>query len=253
MLTHRSGYYTGTSGLLLPVRNKSFYPPEFQERSRLTYYGHLFNSLEVNSCFYKVPRAQTLQKWAGEVPEHFRFTFKLWKGLTHNKGLEFDEADLVTFMQAINAVGDKKGCLLVQFPGSFRPAWMHRLDHLLQLIRQNDPAGEWHTTIEFRHADWYRPATYELLEKHQMGLVLHDKLKQGILLGSLQPGNAVYLRFHGPGGDYRGTYPDDELYEYASYINDWLDEGRTVYTYFNNTIGSAIDNLQTLRKAVSGG
>ncbi|WP_129717321.1 DUF72 domain-containing protein [Pedobacter sp. SYP-B3415] len=250
MTENSQRYFTGTSGLLLPVPNKSFYPPAFQEKSRLTYYGHLFNSLEVNSSFYKMPRAQTLQKWASEVPDGFRFTFKLFKGLTHNKGLEFDEAEIHSFLQNIDAVGLKKGCMLVQFPGSFRPAWMHRLEYLFRLIREHDPAKDWHTSIEFRHDDWYKPATYDLLARYDMGLVLHDKLSQGIMLGSLQPGNAVYLRFHGPEGNYRGTYEDDVLYEYASYIQEWLDEGRTVYTYFNNTMGSAISNLQTLRKAV---
>jgi len=60
----------------------------------------------------------------------------------------------------------------------------------------------------------------------------------------------VYLRFHGPGGSYRGSYEDELLYEYAGYINDWISEGKTVYSYFNNTMGEAISNLFTLSDLV---
>ncbi len=58
----------------------------------------------------------------------------------------------------------------------------------------------------------------------------------------------VYLRFHGPGGKYRGSYEDDFLHEYAGYINDWQKEGKSVYVYFNNTMGDAIKNVMKLNE-----
>jgi uncharacterized protein YecE (DUF72 family) len=60
----------------------------------------------------------------------------------------------------------------------------------------------------------------------------------------------IYLRFHGPNGGYRGSYTDDFLQEYAYYINDWLADGKTVYAYFNNTMGAAVHNLATLNSMV---
>ena len=108
-------YYTGLSGLQLPVP-KYLYPAPFENASRLTYYASLFNSIEINSSFYKIPQLATVRKWAGEVPDHFKFTFKLWKGITHNKGLEFSTEDLSAYFKSINGVTDKKGCLLIQFP-----------------------------------------------------------------------------------------------------------------------------------------
>jgi uncharacterized protein YecE (DUF72 family) len=63
----------------------------------------------------------------------------------------------------------------------------------------------------------------------------------------------MYLRFHGPGGNYRGSYSDDILSEYASYIMEWRAEGKTVFVYFNNTMGDAYNNLVTLNKFVSAG
>ena len=62
----------------------------------------------------------------------------------------------------------------------------------------------------------------------------------------------VYLRFHGPGGSYRGSYEEDFLYEYAGYIKDWMAEGKVVYSYFNNTMGNAVGNLFKLKDMVTG-
>src|ERR1700744_2308217 len=113
-----TNYFAGTSGLGLPVPNKSHYPAEFTNKSRLCYYASLFNSIEVNSSFYKIPQAKTIRKWAADVPDGFRFTFKLWRGITHQKELLFDPADIGRFMEAIDAAGNHKGCLLVQLPPS---------------------------------------------------------------------------------------------------------------------------------------
>ena len=74
-------FYSGLSGLQLNIP-QYLYPPPFENASRLTYYASLFNSIEINSSFYKIPKAATVAKWAACVPENFKFTFKLWKGIT---------------------------------------------------------------------------------------------------------------------------------------------------------------------------
>lgn len=242
-------YYSGTSGLLLPVRNKLFYPEEFKEKSRLCFYGSMMNSIEVNSSFYKVPMSSTVAKWASDVPEEFRFTFKLSKDITHNKGLAFDPETVQHFMEVIGLVGDKKGCLLVQFPPSVRIGQFRQLALLMNSLREADPQFLWNIALEFRHPSLYQDEVYRLLEEHRMGMVIQDKPPAATpLLETELP--FVYLRFHGPGGSYRGSYEDDVLYEYAGYIRDWLEEGKTVYTYFNNTMGNAIANLFTLKDLI---
>ncbi len=110
-----STLHSGTSGLVLPVP-KHLYPPEFKGKSRLTYYSSLFNSVEINSSFYKAPMISTVSKWAESVPDNFQFTFKLCKAITHVKGLLFNPEDVYDFMQTIAYAGNKIGCLLVQFP-----------------------------------------------------------------------------------------------------------------------------------------
>lgn len=81
-------FYGGTSGLQIAVPKRDF-PPDQAHLSRLGFYALQENSLEINSSFYKVPQARTIIKWASEVPADFRFTFKLWKEITHQKNLLF--------------------------------------------------------------------------------------------------------------------------------------------------------------------
>lgn len=242
----KGSYYSGTSGLLLPVPNKEYYPDEFKTKSRLCYYGSLFNSIEVNSSFYKVPQATTVARWAADTPEDFRFTFKLFRDISHAKELIFQPAELKHFMECIAAVGYKKASILLQFPARIKSAHVKELVKLLRLIRASDPQHSWKVAVEFRHQSWYQQDTYDLLEMYRTGLVLHDKLHRGVAMPDANS-DFVYVRFHGPAGDYRGSYDDGFLYEYASHIRNWIDEGKQVYTYFNNTMGHAVQNLKSLR------
>lgn len=244
-------YYTGTSGLLLPYRNKSFYPEALQQKSRLHVYSLLFNSIEINSTFYKIPQPKTLLKWASEVTPAFRFTFKLWKGITHSPGLNFAPDDVARFMQAIHQVGSQKGCLLLQLPPSLTLAAHRALDKLLDTITRYDNDRSWRVCVEFRHPSWYCAPVYKLLDDHQAGIVCHDKNKSGLNLEETAA-PYVYLRLHGPDGNYKGSYDRHVLEEYALYVRDWMEAGKEAYVYFNNTMGAAIENLRYLRTVISG-
>lgn len=238
-------YRSGTSGLVLPVPNKQAFPPEFRDKSRLTYYGSLFNSIEINSSFYKVPQASTVKKWADSVPDGFAFTFKLWREITHVKELAYRETDVLRFMEVINAAGPKKGCLLIQFPPSFTVELFAQVEQLLDILSNIDPPHGWKVALEFRHPSWYIGEVYELADEYACSVVLQDipkskneRLNKGA--------GFVYLRFHGPAGDYRGGYTDDHLHRQALAIQEWLHEGKDVFVYFNNTAGDAVKDLITL-------
>src|ERR1700743_3826271 len=142
--------YIGTSGLVLPVPNKQAFPEAFRSGTRLTYYSSLFNSIEINSTFYKIPRPSTFAGWASEVPADFRFTIKLWKGITHHPRLEFDPAEVDRFLSAAEQLGEKKGCLLVQLPPGTRADSAEQLEALLGRI-----GNRWKVAVEFRHPGWY--------------------------------------------------------------------------------------------------
>jgi uncharacterized protein YecE (DUF72 family) len=240
-------FFGGTSGLQTPIPKRDF-PENFKDKSRLTYYGSLFNSIEINSSFYKIPLPLTVSKWSAEVDDNFRFTFKLWKGITHQPNLLFVPIDVETFMGVIDHIGEKSGCLLIQFPPGLSITGIGQLTHLLSLVTEyND---RWKLAVEFRHRSWYVDEVYQLLQSANASLVIHDLPASAAPLRETAE-DFIYLRFHGPEGRYRGSYRDDFLYEYAGYINDWLQDGKTVYTYFNNTAGDALANLKTLKKQVA--
>lgn len=241
------GYFSGTSGLVLPQPNKQAYPPEFQSSSRLTYYAHLFSSIEINSTFYKLPRPATVLNWAGSTPESFRFTFKLWRDITHTPQLKFRKEDLAAFLTAIEPAGNRRGTILVQFPPGLRYTNLLQVGHLLEAFEEMNTG--WPVAVEFRHASWYREETYQLLQEFRAAFVLHDKAGAEAPFES-PSARVVYQRFHGPGGNYKGSYDDGFLYEFAGYIREWIAEDRDVYLYFDNTAGDAVGNLLTLNRYV---
>lgn len=244
----KHNFYSGLSGLQLPVP-KYLFPPPYENASRLTYYASFFNSIEFNSSFYKIPRPSTVAKWAATVPEHFRFTFKLWKEITHAKGLNFNPEDVVTFFNSINAVNEKKGCLLIQFPPSIGKEYTVQIENLLDCISVSDPTKDWKVAVEFRNKSWYHEDVYELLDFYKATVVMQDIPKSATPLLD-QNSNFLYLRFHGPTGNYRESYSEDFLKEYATLINDWKEDGKTVFVYFNNTMGDAFNNLTMLNRFV---
>ncbi|HYF69508.1 MAG TPA: DUF72 domain-containing protein [Ohtaekwangia sp.] len=246
MMHNTSNFYAGLSGIQLPVP-KYKYPLEYQAGSRLTYYATHFNSIEINSSFYKIPGKNTVARWSSSVPENFRFTFKLFREITHAKNLDFDPGQVQKFIETIGHVSEKKGCVLVQFPPSLKTESIDQFNHLLHSIRIADPDSHWPIAVEFRNPAWYNDDVYDILTSYNASLVLHDKPVSATPLRQ-ETSDTLYVRFHGPTGNYKGSYSDDFLTEYAALILEWLEEDKTVYVYFNNTNGDAFNNLVTLKR-----
>lgn len=243
-----ANFYSGISGIALPVP-KSQYPTGFEGKSRLQYYASLFNSVEVNSIFYKLPRPSTVANWVESVPGNFRFTFKVSKVITHVKGLNFKADDVNAFMQTVTPAEDKKGCLLAQFPPSLKIDQLNELQTLAEALAEAVQYSGWNVAMEFRHASWYEQEVYEILNEYDITVVKQD-IPASATPPDTEVGSLVYLRFHGPEPRYRGTYEDSFLRRQADYIRLKLQEGKTVYVYFNNTMGGAVANLQALNRFV---
>lgn len=245
MMNPRGQIRIGTSNVVAPG-NKNSFPPDFQLKSRLHYYSSIFNTVEVNSCFYKTPQFSTFSKWSLDVPDEFRFSLKLSKEITHVKELKGDLVCMEKFITAARGTGKKKGCLLVQFPGKITLDYFENVEQILQELQVHDPDNQWKKAIEFRHPSWYTGETFELLDEFGASVVLQDipKAKFTEIKGHA---DFVYLRFHGPKGDYRDSYSESFLQAKASQINEWLNEEKDVYAYFNNTIGSAFYNALSLK------
>jgi uncharacterized protein YecE (DUF72 family) len=240
---------SGTSGLVLPVPNKQAFPEAFRQGPRLTYYASLFNSIEINSTFYKIPMPHTFTRWVSEVPELFEFTVKLWRGITHVPGLRFDQQDVSRFLHAAHGLGNKKGCLLIQLPPGLTATAAEQLEQLLETVCRLDPDRSWKLAVEFRHRSWYTREIDSILSRHRASRVLHDMPSSAIAeLPADHPTIPfIYLRFHGPEGNYKGGYTQNFLTGWADRIAGWLSEEKDVYVYFNNTIGDALADLSRLQ------
>lgn len=254
--SRRNNFYTGTSNVVLPEPNKKAFPPAFQSKTHLEYYASLFNSVEINRTFYKLPMPATMEKWAMQVPEAFRFTVKLWRDITHVKELCYKPEDVKTFMQTVAPVGPKKGCLLIQFPAGLGVQYAGALESLLKDITALNREPGWRLAVEFRNRGWYLPGVLALLERYRAGWVLHDMPMKGAPAeipeeALVDHTDFVFKRYHGLKGDYKGSYPPEILEKEAVSIKAWLHQGKDVYAYFNNTVDAdAPGDAQMLRQFV---
>lgn len=246
--TFTNFFYSGTSGLVLPF-NKTQFPPEFKDKSRLQYYASQLNSIEFNNTFYKLPKGSTITKWAESVPPDFRFTFKVPKSITHSSELKFQENEVNNFLHEVAHVDSKKGCLLLQFPPSLTSEYLKPFEKLLQTFTKDPKKSSWKLAVEFRHPSWEQSDTYQLLCDYNASMVMHD-MKHSIIQETPLTSDFVYLRLHGPEPRYRGSYSEEFLKNLASSICEWIAEEKTVYTYFNNTVGDAYNNAQHLNQFV---
>jgi uncharacterized protein YecE (DUF72 family) len=241
--------WIGTSNTVVPG-NKSEFPAAFRLKSRLHYYSSLFSTVEVNKCFYKTPLFATYERWSQDVPQNFKFSLKLSKEITHAKDLQGDLACMDKFMKTAGGVGNKKGCLLVQFPGKITLDHFKQVEQIIQELQMHDPDQQWKKVLEFRNPSWYTGETWEMLDEYKASMVLHD-IPKAKLFEFHGHASHVYIRFHGPKGDYRGSYADSFLNQKAVKIREWVNEGKDVYIYFNNTIGSAYENAIHLKSLLS--
>jgi len=249
MDTRQTKIHIGTSGIVIPG-NKQTFPDAFKNRSRLHYYSSLFNSLEINSSFYKIPLAKTFEKWADDVCDGFTFTVKCWRGITHARNLDFAQSDIELFMASIKKLGARSGCILIQFPASISLSYLKKVDEILVIINRQNSGQQWQLAVEVRHPSWYCAVAYETFQKYNAAIVIHD------MPGSPTPldipiQDLIYIRFHGPIGDYNGSYNEEYIYSYAEKIAFWYKNKPSIYVYFNNTIGAAFENAQLLKRILT--
>lgn len=244
----RSLIKIGTSGIVVPG-NKASFPTEYQTSSRLHYYASLFNTLEINSSFYNIPMPTTFTKWAADVDDKFTFTAKLWRGITHAKQLEYSAADIDKFMYAANCLGNKAGCLLIQFPASINANFTLKVEAILNQLSKLNTEQQWRLAVEFRHPSWHQASTYKMLDQYQATQVIHD-MPGSKTPTDYEPKQLAYLRFHGPTGNYNESYSDEFITRHAEQIKSWHTQGKEIYSYFNNTIGSALQNAQLLQSLI---
>jgi uncharacterized protein YecE (DUF72 family) len=234
--------YIGTSGWnYRHWANGRFYPPKLATRRWLAFYTTRYNTVEVNSSFYRIPTPESMRTWVETAPPGFRFALKIWRGITHYRKL-LDCRDLLEryFAFAGGLEPAHRAPLLLQLPPNFGKD-LPRLDAFIDDLRA--VAGKrWSLAVEFRDASWLSPDTYRLLDRQHVSLALVDGR-----CPSAEPNATptVYVRRHG--ANENGRYTTQQIEADAARIRGWRDAGRTVYVYYNNDWhGHAVDNATQL-------
>lgn len=237
--------FIGTSGYVYKDWKELFYPKGLAQKKWLAYYAERYDTVEINATFYRYFTQSVFARWRDETPEHFCFTLKGPRLITHDKRLVEIDEDLTRFLDSIQDVRLKLGTLLWQFPPSFKAEEREKLAQFMAKL----PRDIKHA-VEFRHKSWFNEDTYALLNDYQAGFVINDSSR--FPAAEVVTGNFAYIRFHGPTKLYASLYDIDALKVWAGKIKTWLEQ-HDVYVYFNNDYGGrALQNSVELRDLIGG-
>jgi uncharacterized protein YecE (DUF72 family) len=240
----------GCSGWNYKTWRGTFYPERLPPSRWLAHYAAMFDTVEVNGTFYRLPEAATFAAWRREAPAGFLMAVKASRFLTHMKRLRDPEEPLDRLLSRAAALGPHLGPVLYQLPPSFHLD-LARLESFLRVLPRALPGTHRRLqhVVEFRHPSWYVCETYQVLGRYGVAMCLHDKTESAVSTDAAGP--CTYVRFHGTSGHYHGSYGDPALRRWAARLAaDWH-AGRDVFAYFNNDPHAvATENATRLREMV---
>jgi uncharacterized protein YecE (DUF72 family) len=218
----------GCSGWNYPHWRERVYPTGLPQRRWLQHYATLFDTVELNNTFYRLPQVSSVQRWVDESPPGFVFAVKMSRYITHIRRLRGLEQGIPLFYSRIAplARSPKLGPVLWQLPPTFK-----RDDERLAATLQALPVGQ--HCFEFREPSWYVDDVYELLRRHGVALVIPDSPKYPFRTFELTT-DWTFVRFHHGHRGRNGNYSETELREWAERIEGWRAADLGVFAYFNN-------------------
>ena len=269
----RSNIFIGTSGWSYPKGEGTwkgyFYPSG--KINELEFYSQFFNTVEVNSSFYRPPNPGFAENWVKRTPRGFLFTVKLWQKFTHPKMYEeatgevaaISQTDVDQFKYGIEPLvkSGKLGALLAQFPPSFKND-EYRQKMLQAVIRT---FGAYRLAVELRHRSWSDDKDFpQLLENDNVSWVHIDepKFQSSVAAELPQTSDTAYFRFHGRNkemwwqGDnetrYKYLYSQDEINELSEKVKTVSNQVKYAFALFNNhwqgyAPRNAVDMMKTLQ------
>jgi len=264
--------YIGTSGWSYPKGEGTwkghFYPAG--KINELEYYSQFFNTVEVNSSFYRPPDPAYAHNWARRVPDGFLFTVKLWQKFTHPKMYQDatgEEAaisleDIDIFRRGLEplAMSGKLGALLAQFPPSFKNDNFGR--QIIMAVSRT--FSQYRLAVELRHRSWSDdPSTEALLRNNGTAWVQIDEPKFASSIARELPvtSDMAYFRFHGRNAEtwwsgdnetrYKYLYSNEEINELADKVKTAAGQTKLLFAQFNNHWqGYAPRNANDLKKSL---
>jgi uncharacterized protein YecE (DUF72 family) len=250
--------YLGTSGFSYQDWVGNFYPKGTRRQDWLRYYASEFNALELNSSYYAIPSASVVNSLLARTGEEFQFAIKLHQSMTHDVNME-DNAPFTAFNQMLQPFIDsgKLGCILAQFPYSFRNNKQNQ-DYIEKVKGEFEDLP---LVVEFRSIYWIKPEVFKWLRGLNVGFCCVDEPRLPNLIPPLVEvtGDITYLRFHGRNSAkwwhhqeayerYDYTYSREELQEWIPGIKKLESQSEKTFIFANNHWKSqSVDTIRQLK------
>lgn len=183
--------YVGCSGWSYSSWKGPFYPVDLDNSEWLNYYSHVFDFVEIDSSFYRIPTAFTVKNWLKKTPDNFRFTAKFPKVITHDKRLKNVENELEIFFSQIDPLQDKTSALLIQLPPSL--GIVEGLEALREFVPELD--NRFRYAVEVRNNSWFQDLAYSFFANNNICMVWSQLA--GLRTPPVITTDFLYVRFIG--------------------------------------------------------
>jgi uncharacterized protein YecE (DUF72 family) len=184
-------YHIGCSGWSYSAWLGPFYPSKLENADWLRYYSQVFDYVEIDSSFYRMPNKFMVKNWAKRTPDNFRFTAKFPKVITHDKHLVDVNEEVYTFLNNMEPLQEKTLALLIQLPPSMQI--MPGLEGLKDLIHLLDRRFRY--AVEVRHPSWFQDLAYNFFANNDICMVWSQLAH--LRTPPIVTTNFLYVRFIG--------------------------------------------------------
>ncbi|MGI0091799.1 MAG: DUF72 domain-containing protein [Nitrososphaerales archaeon] len=212
-----------------------FYPKDSRPKDFLKLYSSVFDTVEIDSSFYRIPNQFMVSQWKKNTPEDFLFCPKFPKKVTHEFKLQNVTSTLTFFYKTLAGLGEKLGPLVIQLPPSFK--YDKGMPILSDFISSGLKKSGFRHAIEFRHKSWFRDDVYKLLESNNVSLCW--SITQYVETPKKLTSDFVYTRMVGEHDDitrFNETQKDrtSQMKEMSSAVKDAIGSVDDAFIFFNN-------------------
>jgi uncharacterized protein YecE (DUF72 family) len=223
-----------------------FYPADLPVRSWLAFYATRFDTVELNTTFYRLPNPATVERWREVAPDGFLFAWKFGAFGTHRMKLRDAPSWMPNHLDRAARLGPTLGPTLVQLP----PRWKRDVGRLEEFLATAPRSMRW--ALELREPTWIDDHVFDALSRHGWALCIHDLLDEHPFVLTT---DWTYIRFHGPRATtqrYRGRYGPKRLSPWADRLAELNEQNTDCFAYFNNDYEAyAVRDAVWLRDAVN--
>jgi uncharacterized protein YecE (DUF72 family) len=199
-----------------PDWSGSFYPEDAKSPEYLSLYSKVFDIVEIDSTFYRLPTLVMVKQWKDKTPPNFLFTAKLSQKITHELRLQNVSTYVKSFETAVEGLGTKLVCIMAQMPPNFK--FEKNFELLSKFLDEVDPNFRY--AIELRDASWYREETYNLLRQKKAALVWSVMQGKRAVAKPEVTSDFLYVRFMGQFGEFSRF--DHVQKEKTDILEEWV-------------------------------